>query len=70
MSEPKVIKILEKEGGEWIDFVPQKRPPDYEGNKVHAVMFEDGRVWDAYGGWRKSRYSPDGEPDRMKKTNP
>jgi hypothetical protein len=50
---PKTFAITRIEGGHWEPFVKHASPsPDREGSKVHAIMFEDGSVWDAFNGWR------------------
>jgi hypothetical protein len=45
---PRTMAIEEEEGGPWLPFVRGMPMP----GKVHAIMFEDGRVWDAVNGWR------------------
>jgi hypothetical protein len=51
-DKPKTFAIVRKEAGDWEPFAPHVRPPDHEGWKVHAIMFEDGSIWDASNGWR------------------
>lgn len=47
---PKTAKVVLFEGGQYVDFEEGK--PSYL-RQVHAIVFEDGRVWDCAGGWRK-----------------
>lgn len=57
---PKTFAVTRTEGGCWEPFIEHRRPPNHEGWKVHAIMFEDGSVWDASNGWRcTSRMTPD-----------
>lgn len=48
------VAVTFEEGGNWIPLseVNLVCPPDHAGWRVHAVKFDDGRVWDAYNGWR------------------
>lgn len=45
-DRPKTVAFTTKEGGPWIPFDKGRH------ETVHAIMFEDGRIWDAYNGWR------------------
>ena len=49
---PNTTFVSVEEGGPWVPFTPgtvKGRP-----NKVHAIQFENGLVWDAFNGWRTS----------------
>jgi hypothetical protein len=54
-GKPKTIATTSEEGGFWSRFVSGKHTDD---NVVHAIMFEDGGVWDAYNGWRDKKSCP------------
>jgi hypothetical protein len=55
-NPPKTLKVALSEGSEWQPFVKYQRPSspigNLIGNLVHAIMFDDGSVWDACNGWR------------------
>lgn len=48
------VAVTLEECGQWIPFeqIQGKRPPSPKGWLVHSIKFDDGRVWDAYNGWR------------------
>ena len=51
-GEPEMLRthsVCENEGDHWIPFIPGF----YKPRKVHAILFEDGSVWDAVNGWRR-----------------
>jgi hypothetical protein len=52
-NKPKPIKYTTLDGGVW-----QLWRDDVQRLHVHAVMFEDGSVFDAVNGWRKEEYCP------------
>jgi hypothetical protein len=52
--KPEPVKYTSDEGGEWHEWRYQYVPQ----TSFHAVMFEDGSVFDAINGWRKQRYCP------------
>ena len=53
MDKPQPHCVTETEGGDWIPWLVWKRIPSSLRSKVvHAIMFDDGSVWDAVNGWR------------------
>jgi len=48
---PEVVAVTLREGGEWVDWVVNKTALN-QGGLVHSLKFEDGSIWDVYGGWR------------------
>jgi hypothetical protein len=54
------VKYLADEGEVWVDWDPKIqddgiwRTSPYRPNKLHAIMFEDGSVFDMVNGWRKN----------------
>ena len=50
---PKPVKFERKEGEAWEDW--PERGARYE---VHAILFEDGTVFDTVNGWRKFKSCP------------
>jgi hypothetical protein len=53
-DKPKATHVTLSEGGVWLTF-PCHEHNGPEGIRVHAIKFDDGSVWDAYNGWRRSR---------------
>jgi hypothetical protein len=60
MSGPNPVKYLVDEGEVWVDWDP-KYPDDgimravtRRPDRLHAIMFEDGSVFDMVNGWRKN----------------
>lgn len=51
-EKSEAFAIVRAEGGPWEPFVKHARPSSSEGQKIHAIMFDDGSIWDAYNGWR------------------
>lgn len=45
---PVPCAITREEGGRWLEW------PKNRGGSVHAIMFTDGTIFDAYNGWRPS----------------
>jgi hypothetical protein len=43
------VAVTAEEGGQWISF------DEFRGDKIHAIKFSDGRIWDAKTGWRPRR---------------
>lgn len=48
MNLPNPIKYTVEEGGSWIDWQSHRH------YLAHAIMFEDGSVFDMVNGWRKN----------------
>jgi hypothetical protein len=48
-TAPQTVEFTREEGGDWEPFKNHQRNGD---NRVHSIRFADGRVWDAYNGWR------------------
>jgi hypothetical protein len=57
LMRPKPIAVELTEGDCWIpfDLFKEQRPKSAAGKTVHAILFEDGAVWDAVSGWRDTR---------------
>ena len=53
----KTVAVTEREGGDWVPFVPRQMPKDDRGRLVHSIQFDDGSVWDAHNGWRKGQHA-------------
>ena len=53
-QETVAISLVEGDG--FNVFVPHTPPPDWRGNLVHAILFSDGRIWDAANGFRPRTY--------------
>lgn len=53
---PKTFAVLIIEGGVWIPFQDGARSNP---KQVHAVMFENGMIWDAHNGWRETKADVD-----------
>ena len=51
------IAVTAEEGGNWIPFLPRGAHGRFDHpclpKTVHAILFEDGSIWDATVGWRK-----------------
>ena len=52
----KAIAVARKEGGEWIDFKPDREGRWWKGcnGEVHAIKFDNGVIWDTVNGWRRN----------------
>lgn len=57
-QRPNAVAVTTYEGGLWVPFQPRMRLANYgrTGNLVHAIVFDNGDVWDAHNGWRSKRY--------------
>ena len=55
----KIAAVAEHEGGLWVVASVYHRMvrSQHSDGRVHAIMFEDGSVWDAYNGMRDSNHS-------------
>ena len=49
-TKPATVAIAEREGGQWLPF------PHRTVQRVHAIRFSDGSVWDAINGWRQPAF--------------
>jgi hypothetical protein len=50
--------VTKEEGGEWLQWKPWKVSKDgrrYAFNRVHAIQFDNGVVWDSLNGFRGPR---------------
>lgn len=53
---PRAVSVVLYEGGVYKDWVPFEETlgnASLRSSQVHAIFFEDGRVWDCVGGWRR-----------------
>jgi hypothetical protein len=56
MEKPKVIAVIPEEGGPYLPWpLWQKRFRGAYKNLFHALVYEDGSIWDCVNGWRKER---------------
>jgi hypothetical protein len=58
MNKPNPVKFTSIEGGEWMDWEYWHKGDRIRVDRVHAVLFEDGSVFDALSGWRTMQYCP------------
>ena len=55
MTLPEPVKYLPIEGGYWEEWNNRKEHNSPNGIRFHAILFDDGRVFDMFNGWRKQK---------------
>jgi hypothetical protein len=62
-AKPRTVAVCSSEGDEWMVWpISQVHQGDYA-DRVHAIKFSDGSVWDAVNGWRQ--FSEDRRSERQ-----
>lgn len=52
-DKPQPVKYTNDQGGDWINWVYLK-----EHHQAHAILFDDGSLFDITLGWRQGKYCP------------
>lgn len=55
-QKPKPVAFTVKDGGDWYDWGGW--PQDRRERGIHAIKFDDGSIFDAVNGWRKTPPKP------------
>ena len=55
LMRPKTVSVCEEEAGSWESLGSFNARRCGQPKSVHAILFEDGTVWDAVNGWRDTR---------------
>jgi hypothetical protein len=58
MKLPQPVAFTVTEGGVWVSWASRESFNSREGIRFHAIRFDDGSVFEMYGGWRARREEP------------